>query len=329
MADTALAYGTSGCGKTTLCEFLSRWMYQTYGLTTRLISADLGGWGPVEKAGLIKAGIVSAFNVASRPNVLSDWRKLGRGEWPKILTEKGKKIRRIVSDPQELAKVGLYFIESTNEISDGFMRYIPTKSEVSYRKDGSEQVRDIGPQGATGRYEEEGEIFAGNSEGHYHMVQTEMHELFSRFSNLGGSVKLVFWTSQVGSGKMKGEPVFCPLLVGEAKNASVVSWVGDCFHIEMIPVSSNDEGQVQRSEVRAYFAPHPERDTGKVYLCKPRTSSDGIDALWEKFPEGYIPLTTSKNIEQYFEWQRTRGEKSYEEVMKWKGEIDAKRNNRG
>src|ERR1700723_312229 len=134
MADTAIAYGDSGSGKTSICVSLAKLWYELYGLTTRLISVE--GWSVVENEGLIKNKIVSAYNPMIRPHrLLSDVRKLSRGYWPKIsvkqvplMNEDGiqvgfeeKKVRELVEDKTELAKVGLYFIETTDGIGFNYM----------------------------------------------------------------------------------------------------------------------------------------------------------------------------------------------------------------
>jgi hypothetical protein len=344
MADTAIAYSDSGAGKTTICVHLAIWMYETFGLTTRLISVE--PWGPVENSGLISNGIIGAFNVSSQPNLLSAMRKLSKGWWPKIMEEevatfdangiqngtKKQKVRRIVEDKSEFSKVGLYFIETADGIADAFMRHIIKEETVEEDDRGKMRVRSIGPQGSSGRYEEDGEIFGGNSEGHYNIVQVEMHNLFTAFSGLGGNVKLVFWTSHVGTGKTKrtGETCFCPLLVGEAKNALVPSWVGECFHLEDIPLVMDENGQViQQKQVRAFYENHRETNImeGPQYRCKSRVGPNDIDALHEKFPGGFVNLGVGKGegLDQYYRWLQEKKGESAKEMKVWKEGIDAKR----
>jgi hypothetical protein len=344
MADTAIAYSDSGAGKTSICVSIAKWVYELYGLTTRLISVE--GWEPVANEGLIQAGIVSAFNVSSQPSLLSAMRKLSRGYWPKIQEEEvptldgngivigstKKKVRRIVEDKNELAKVGLYFVETADGIADAFMRHIIKEETIEEDDRGKLRVKSIGPQGSSGRYEEDGEVFGGNSEGHYNIVQVEMHNLFTAFSGLGGNVKLVFWTSHVGTGKTKrtGETCFCPLLVGEAKNALVPSWVGECFHLEDIPLVMDENGQViQQKQVRAFYENHRENGImeGPQYRCKSRVGPSDIDALHEQFPGGFINLGVGKGegLDQYYRWLQKRKGESASEMKKWKEEIDASR----
>lgn len=342
--ETCMFYGNSGSGKTTLLVFLAKWMYETYGLTTRLISADLGGWAPVEKEELIKVGIVEAFNVSSRPNLLADTRKLSRGWWPALVKEqreveqpdgsftaKEVTVRRICENKAKLEKVGLYFVEGATSLSTAFLRHITKQSEVKEVDNGKGGTRsktvDIGSEGAVGRYEEDGEVFGANSRGHFNIVQTEMHGLFAAFSSLPSPVRLVCWTGHVGKGTLKrtGESCYAPQLAGDAKNSEVPSWVGDCFHLEDTPEVVDENGAtVQQKEVRAYYVNHPDKDTQVNYLCKSRVGPSDVENLKERFPGGYIPLGLERgaNIDGYFQWLEERQGANLKSLMEWKEKVD-------
>lgn len=345
MADTALGYGDSGSGKTSICISLAKWIYEDFGLTTRLISVE--GWEPVKNEGLVQEGIVSAFNVSARPNLLADMRKLSRGYWPKITTEDVPKldadgtqigfekrtVRRIVEDKAEFGKVGMYFIETADGIADAFMRHIVKEESEESDGRGGMKVKSIGPQAASGRYEEDGEIFGGNSQGHFNIVQVEMHNLFTAFSGLSGNLQLVFWTSHTGTGNVKrsGESCYCPLLVGEAKNALVPSWVGECFHLEDVPLVMDEQGQViQQKIVKAYYENHRENGLmeGLQYRAKSRVGISDVEALHERFPGGFIQLGTKEGegLDQYYRWLRERKGSNAKSLKEWKGKIDASRN---
>ena len=56
MARTGLIYGESGTFKTTQIGTLARYIYRRTGKPIRLISADLGGWGPIQQE--IDAGLI-------------------------------------------------------------------------------------------------------------------------------------------------------------------------------------------------------------------------------------------------------------------------------
>lgn len=344
MADTGIAYGDSGAGKTSIAVHLSKLFYKMYGLTTRLITAE--SYGPVENEGLIQAGIVSVYNIAGAKHLLSTMRKLSRGWWPKVLVEEvpvldelgvelrreKRRVKRVVEDSDEFNKVGLYFIETTDGIGDAFMRHIIRQETAEEDERGKLKVKSIGPEGTAGRYEEEGEIFGSNSRGHYNIVQVEMHNLFTLFSGLGGNVKLVFWTSHTGTGKdeQTKSACYCPLLVGEAKNALVPSWVGECFHLEDIPLVMDENGYVsQQKQVRAYYENH--RETGLMegpqYRAKSRVAPSDIENLHEKFPGGFISLGTKEGegLDQYYSWIYEQKGGNLKNMREWKQNVDANR----
>lgn len=341
MAKTFLIYGPTGSGKTSQIVPLAKWIYETTGKVTRVISSDMGGVSPIEREGLISAKIVDVLNMAGDDSkLLSKWRKLSRGWWPKIVEEetedkdadgigKGttskKRFRRILEDKAALAKVGLICIEGATSTSEQLMRHL-VKQEVT-AEDG--KVSAIGPQGASGRYEEDGEVVGGNSKGHYNIVQIEMHGLFSAFSSLPDDV-LVGWSAAEGRGLIKksGESCYCPQLAGEAKNALVPSWVGDCFHFHDIPEITDMQGNItQEKEVRAYFIPHVDGESDITYRCKSRVGLSDIENLKERFPGGYIKLGTQQGegLDQYFRWLEERKGSNLEGLMKWKSEMDSKR----
>lgn len=355
MPDTAIAYGDSGCGKTTICVSLAKWVYETWGLTTRLISSE--GWEPVENEGLIKAGIVSAFNISARPRLLSDVRKLSRGYWPKVIEEevaeldengieigrKKQRVRRIVEDKEEFNKVGLYFIETLDGISNLFMKYLINREVIAEDEKGQLKLKAIGSQGTAGRYEEDGEVLGSNSGGHYWVVQSEMYNLVNAINGFSGNLKMIFWTAHVGLGKMgnekstdsktgrkrlSGEPCYCPLLVGEAMNALIPSWVGDCFHFEEIPRIMNQEGnEIQGKIIKAHYERHRESGfiEGTPYLAKSRVGLSDLGELNEQFPGGFINLGVGERegLDQYYRWLHQRKGGNLSKVKEWKERIDA------
>ena len=342
MADTLVVYGESGSGKTTIVSTLAKWIYKAFGLTTRLVSSE--GWEPIANDELISSGVLSAFNVSTRKLLLADMRKLSKGYWPKVVEEevavfdenqiqigtKKAKVRRIVEDAASFSKVGMYAIETLDGIADRFMSHIIKEEKIGTDDRGKPRVISVGPQAASGRYEEDGEVFGGNSQGHYNIVQTEMYNLITAFGGLGGNVKLIIFTSHVGTGQLKGENVFAPLIVGEARNAKVPSWVGDCWHVEETPKIMDESGNlIQQREIRAWYESHRENSLmeGPRFLCKSRVGLSDIEALHEKFPSGYVTLGTKEGegLDQYYDWLNKRKGGNARSMKAWKEEIDGRR----
>ncbi len=61
-ANTHLIYGESGTFKTTAIGFFAEYIWRKYGKRTRLVSADGGGWFPVQK--YVDAGIIEPYSVS-------------------------------------------------------------------------------------------------------------------------------------------------------------------------------------------------------------------------------------------------------------------------
>jgi hypothetical protein len=353
MAKSFLVYGPTGAGKTTVALGMALWVYETTGRTTRIIHSDMGGVDVIEREGLVKAGIVSVYNAAGdSPKLLSIWRKLSRGYWPGVISEmrepvdgdgvatgpaKMVKVRKLISDQEaynfqefnknrgNLNTVGFTYIEGATSTSEQLMRHLVKQEIVA--EDG--KVQQIGPEKASGRYEEDGEVIGGNSRGHYNIVQVEMHGLFSAFSCLPDPM-LVGWSAHEGTGLLKrtGESCYAPQLAGGAKNHLVPSWVGDCFHLQDFPELRDSAGAVIREkEVRAYFVDHCDEDGSIPYKCKSRVGLTDLPALREQFPGGYVPLGIKKGegLDQYFRWMDSRKGNNVEELIKWKEAIDARR----
>ena len=86
MANTVVAFGDSGLWKTTNAGFAAKYTYEaTGGKVTRYISADGGGYRPIQP--LVDAGIVEPFRIVEVKNPLVVMRKLSIGYWPDRLVD--------------------------------------------------------------------------------------------------------------------------------------------------------------------------------------------------------------------------------------------------
>lgn len=320
-AKTALLYAESGDSKTSQCIFLAKYIKEKYNKKTRLISADGGGWSPVEDEGLIynsktnPEGIVHAFNMSNRKLFLADWRRLSRGDWPKIvkgeagLGEDPTKIYRKIlpSTSQELSEIGLIFIEGLTSISAGFLSHI---SKQDNSKDSVTKVL----YAAVG-YEEDGERMGSTDQGHVGAVQNEVYNMTQQFGTL--PVNMVVWTALVGKCTEKSlrqvgitvteNPVFGPKLAGNARTAEAPQWFSDCFYLDgytdKIVRDTVDGGQqlIERKKIMAYFQRHTDND-GNLFLAKSSTGTSIFPRLIERFPGGCLELgfKEGEGIDRYF-----------------------------
>src|SRR5262245_43821377 len=77
--NTTMLYGPSGAGKTREIGALALYVYQKTGKTTRLISADGGGWGSIQD--YVDAGLIEPINISNHRTPLTVLNRLARGDW--------------------------------------------------------------------------------------------------------------------------------------------------------------------------------------------------------------------------------------------------------
>src|SRR6185369_2164290 len=163
-ARTMCIYGASGNGKTCQLIYLAKYVQERWGKTCRLVSADPGGWMPLEDEGLIwnpesnPNGIVQAFNVTNRPMLLHDMRKLSQGYWPYAFLAADGTVKTHWKMDIEGRNVGAYFIEGLMSISSAFISHISKQDN----ENAATKVLYAAP-----RYEEGGESFGAVDRGHY------------------------------------------------------------------------------------------------------------------------------------------------------------------
>jgi hypothetical protein len=294
-AKTHLTYGETGTFKTSQVGIFARYIWRKYRKRTRLISADPGGWAPIEPE--IQAGIVDPYLVVGLKEPLPTLRKFSLGFWPKKSDDMTK---AVMEETKTWDDIGAYAIEGLTSISDLYMSNLRTKK--------------TGGEDTTVDLTIEGEKFAGNNRSHYNFVQNEVLDLSKRFGAL--PVHNILWTAHEGKGEDEGtrEPIRGPQLAGKAATAKVPSWFGDCIHFESYPeeveVESTDpsgkkfKSKQLRSLVRAYFTRHPDPKFPNIsYPAKPRVPPSQALEMFKKYPGGYFVLQPSSGIDEYLEFE--------------------------
>jgi len=84
MARSGIIYGDSGSYKTTAVKHFARYIYETTGKRTKLLSMDGGGWEPC--APEVTAGVIDPYR-CTMVNPLPMLRKLSQGYWPEDPTQ--------------------------------------------------------------------------------------------------------------------------------------------------------------------------------------------------------------------------------------------------
>lgn len=269
-------YGASGNGKTSQCLYIAKHIWETTGKKTRLISADGGGWEPLQ--GMINAGIIEPMNISNEQFALAKVRKLSIGWWDrKFRIKETGEIKTVFSQclPAELAKIGCYYIEGLTSIGSLWLGHISKSTDKVLFESAA--------------YVEDGETFRGTDKGHFNLVQTQLYDIVQAFGTL--PIDLVVWTALVGKAEERftKETQYGPKLPGGAKTLEAPQWVGDCFHLEEVQFAVAGSDQPERG-IRAHFQSHRDVDTGVKYLCKSRLSPVLIKRLLGTFPGGFIDL---------------------------------------
>lgn len=287
-ASCGLLYGAMNTTKTTNLGRIARYLYEKYGLVSRLISAD-NEYDTLED--LIDAGVIEPFAISSVPNPFPTLTKLSMGMWPIMVNGQ---IQMQLTSPEQMAKIGAYLIEGTTTIGE------------LLHQDHIRKARKIG-EDLVGKFDEEGITFAKSAMSHYgHVQDFVVLDLIPRFSTL--PVMWVWWTGHeyAGEDEATGQARLGPGVVGKAATMKVPRKMGNTFHFVAAENSQMDphtHKSMRTTEYRAYFEPHA--DVQMIRTMWPagvKLPVQAIPAWRAKFPEGFIPLTLETGVEQYLQF---------------------------
>jgi energy-coupling factor transporter ATP-binding protein EcfA2 len=311
-AKTICIYGESGTGKTTQVGFLARYLYEKTGKKTRLISADGGGWNPVQP--YIDAGIIEAFGLSALENPIATIRKLSRGYWP---NEHGVLTEPSTPKGNNLGLISGYAIEGITSLGDVIMRDLRLK--------GVKLAQDPGFS-----FKEGDETFYGSNMTYFGFVQDTLQEIVHSFAQ--APVERVLWTAleEKGEDYDSRQPTYGPSIIGKKALAKVPQWFGTLIHhenlVERAGLGAPGAAPVPiKSRLVAYFQRHPDPLTQIPYPAKPRIAPERLADLEKRFPGGFYPLTPASGLDDYLRAEDELGETSAQGLRAWKEGIDAKR----
>lgn len=319
-ARTIIGYAESGDGKTSQGYHIAKHVYETTGKITRWICADGGGWAPVEEAGLIESGVVQAFDITKRAKALADIHRLADGYWPRVVEQDGKKRRlfenvaECQTSAEEWNSIGAYVIEGIQSIGRSLLTHIAKQPDkkVAFAK--------------SYHWQEDDYIAGGLDQGHYGLVQTELHSIIVQGFNLL-PVDLVYYSTIVGKGEIKrtSDTIYGPQAVGSALTQHLPTWVGDCLHFSREQVIGKGDDETVKVQLVAWFQNHPDYNTGINYLAKTRLTPEQFPIMLKAFPSGHIALTFDEGIRKYLRVVEKLAAISRDAGRKWKEEVDARR----
>lgn len=286
-----LIYGPSDTGKTSQFGFMAEWIYRKYGKTTRLISADGGGWAPL--AAHIELGIIEPYSVLDSPAPLETLSFLLQGHWP---YKDGKPVKLGTRDSEPTSttwdKVGAYGIEGLYSISTLLMQFLSNNGQLASMAGGAQAKG----QGVLSQIKDGSDTWTQAGVGFYNFILQKMGKYVIQSSAL--PVHKVLWTSLIGVyERRKGEEViehgpWGPLMVGQQGIRVVPQWFGDLIHFDIVheaviaedrpdrnkSVPAAKVGTVQK-KVRAYLKSHTHHKDGELVPAKPRVPPDQYHKL--------------------------------------------------
>lgn len=302
-ASCGLIYGAINTTKTTNLGRIARYLYETFGLTSRMVTAD-NEYDTIKD--LQEAGVIEVFAIKALSNPFGVLTKLSQGYWPVAVNGK---LRMLPTPPEQMAKIGAYLIEGTTTIAE------------LCHEDHIRKGRAIG-EDVVGKFTDAVETdegveqitFAKSARAHYQQVQDFVTmDLIPTFSML--PVKWIWWTGHeyAGEDEATGQTRLGPGVVGKAAVMRVPRVVGNTFHTvatELVETDPRTHKTTRTVDRRAYFEPH--MDAFMRTQPWPAGIKIPVDkvAEWQKlFPNGYIPLTLDKGIEQYITFHHEIGKR--------------------
>lgn len=297
-ATTTLTYGQTGSFKSHNVGLFARYVYEKTGKPTRLISADAGGWEPMQE--YIEAGIIQPLHVTEHKDLLGILVQLCRGYWPSEADASKMTL-------DGLEGIGGYAVEGITTISQLLMMHFAHK--------GQKINEDV-----VGMFSEAGIQFGANPRSHYGFIPQQVYGMLTDLGTL--PVDRVLITAHEGKGKdeFSSQLVYGPASVGLAATNRIPPYVGDLIHYDQVEVI---KGGAKGVEVRAYFRPHPDPVTKVLWPAKVRLSPSMVPALNERWKDGFLELGLETGIDQYFRFQDEQRGKVNEEVAAFKAGIDS------
>ena len=324
MAKSILLYGVTGSFKTSQIPFLARYIYEKYHKITRVIytgASDGGLTAPEEKAGLIES-----FRLGLRDAPASVIRRLAKGNWPRVVEDKGVlKLQLVEPNAETWKRVGAIVLDSLGMGADEVMRDAvdrgrPMAQEVVTPF--TEKIEIVSAQGQVSSFEEK---FAAPAKAHYGFGQNYAVGIINAMSSL--PVEIVMFTTmekKVEEEDSSGRnTIYGPDLPGNKLTPKVGGLVGDLIHMDQYfvstavpdidpatnrqrmitdPVSKRTTPvttTVLLPKTRAYFVKHPDSKTGITFPAKPRLPSVKWPDLLKKWPLGYFEPQIDKGLDEY------------------------------
>lgn len=289
-------YADTGNTKTTQLYFFAKWLWEKYRLKTRLISGDGGGYVPFVDSGMIDEGITEVFDYNQSPVAIADMRRISEGYWPsrqsngnytfttspECMTPMQTEVGRITG----WNEIGAYLFDSFTSLCTVLLGHCSDNGNIGFKD--------------SWKYTEDGYTIHGLQEGHYGIVQKEIHARFNR-GVLMLPTRFIVCTALVEKGEDKAKmPFVGPKGAGRADTPQIPTWFMDVFHLEKIYEEDSVTGVKTQQQV-AWFMEHLDSSgSGAMHKCKPRILPELMPELLKYFPQGYVKLKYKYGIDSYY-----------------------------
>jgi hypothetical protein len=300
MARSGCIFGATGTFKTTAIAHLARYIAETTGKATLLLSADGGGWSPCEEEVLAKMIIPYRCD----PNVipLPIVRKISQGYWP--VNPEEPDVAKLNFRRANWDKIGAIAVEGITSIGSMLMRHCADKNLKTGEEGTSKFYQSILVDDVM-----QNEVFTQNSKGHYGFVQNQLYSTVTNFVSL--PVEYVLFTAHEKKYAEDGELQCGISAPGKAITPLIPTWIGDCIHAqdfklaqkERVPDPAKPGETIEVETVgvtcRYYFRKHIDPATGAIFDAKPRVTHSKSLELNKVFPGGFFVPTEHHGFDLY------------------------------
>ena len=342
MARSGCIYGSTGTYKTTAIAHFARYIAETTGKATLLLSADGGGWTPCDEE--IAVGMIRPYQLdISHDRFLPTLVVIGRGYWPRNPEETD--VAKVCFAPINWADVGGMAVEGFTSIGSGLLLHCSQKALKTGEDATSKFARDILVENELGEAVTVPVGFAGNAKAHYQFVHNQLQGFTKAITSQ--PFKYVLFTGIDKKAEDDDRTTIRGVHVpGKAITPLIPTWVGDFIHAQdysvprkiKVPPPGMTASQCKPEQLietdvydkvcRYYFKDHPDPTDGVLFKAKPRITHGAVRALAKEFPGGYFEPTPDNGFDVYLhtlDRLLTQGVLKEDDTLnKWREAMDRK-----
>ena len=267
-----LIYGATGTYKTSQIGQAALYILDKYGKKTRLVSADGGGWAPIQS--LVDAGIVEVWPIRNRQYVIESIDKACQGWWPLDPADPMSEIVSPLDARCKLRDIGMIAYEGLTSFGSAIMGKLKTPG-VQLSQDPNYVLRD----GQTD--------YAGGSLAAFGFVQDRVYDFVMK-THMIPVIEKVLWTALEAKGEEQGTkiPIFGPDIEGKKATGKAGQWFGNMFHMEAgqteVGVDTESKTLSLKTQVYMYFKNHADPVSRIVFPAKIRAPFQLADRVPER-----------------------------------------------